>query len=201
VLEETINVGGVPVRLLDTAGIRETGDLVERLGVEAAKERLDKAELVLLVLDAERGWEKEDEEILALCHGRNTLVLLNKIDIGTALTVDEVEARCHGMRVLPVAAKQGLGLEKLEAAILDFVYGGKVQSSEHIGVSNARHLAALEAARANVQAALATVKAGLGNDLVSSDIRAARLEIGKISGETVDDAVIERIFQDFCIGK
>lgn len=201
VLEETINVGGVPVRLLDTAGIRETGDLVERLGVEAAKERLDKAELVLLVLDAERGWEKEDEEILALCHGRNTLVLLNKIDIGTALTVDEVEARCHGMRVLPVAAKQGLGLERLEAAILDFVYGGKVQSSEHISVSNARHLAALETARANVQAALATVEAGLGNDLVSSDIRAARLEIGKISGETVDDAVIERIFQDFCIGK
>lgn len=200
VIEEVVSIRGIPVRLLDTAGIRETPDKVERLGVEAAKERLAGADLVLLVLDASRAWEEEDARIQALCAGKETVVLLNKTDMGGGLTLAEAKRRCPGREVIPASVKEGWGLEELEEAIVRLVYGGRVTGAQE-SVSNVRHLTALEAARNNLTEAIAAARSGLTLDVVSTEVRAARLELGKITGETVDDAVLERIFRNFCVGK
>ncbi|HHY92304.1 MAG TPA: tRNA uridine-5-carboxymethylaminomethyl(34) synthesis GTPase MnmE [Firmicutes bacterium] len=200
VIEEVVDIQGVPVRLLDTAGIRETSDVVERLGVEASKERLQEASLVLFMLDAERGWEEEDGEILSLCAGRETLVLLNKMDVGGGLSKEEAERRCQGLRVIPLSVQEGWGLADVERAIAELVYAGG-PGSEHAAVSNIRHLTALEGARSALEEALNALRQGLTLDVVSAEVRAARLELGKITGETVDDAVVERIFREFCVGK
>ncbi|MDI3523031.1 MAG: tRNA modification GTPase [Bacillota bacterium] len=200
VIEEVVDIRGVPVRLLDTAGIRETSDRVEKLGVAATKERLAEAALALFVLDAARGWEKEDEAIWSLCAGRSSLVLLNKMDVGGRLTPEEAQRHCPGAKVIPLSVKAGWGLEAVEEAIADLVYGGTAEM-EHAGVSNIRHLEALEEARQNLKEALAAVSGGLTLDVVSTLVRAARLELGKITGETADEALLERIFSDFCVGK
>ncbi|MDI3538382.1 MAG: tRNA modification GTPase [Bacillota bacterium] len=200
VIEEVVNIRGIPVRLLDTAGIRETSDLVERLGVEATKERLGEAELVLFMLDAERGWEGDDAEILALCQGRATLVLVNKLDVGRKLTVKEAEELCPGRRVIGLSVKEGWGIEALEEAIAEMVYGG-AGTGEYASVSNIRHLKALEAARENLKGALEAARKGFTLDVISTAVRASLNELGKITGEAVDEEVVEHIFHDFCVGK
>ncbi|MGI6596917.1 MAG: tRNA uridine-5-carboxymethylaminomethyl(34) synthesis GTPase MnmE [bacterium] len=200
VIEETINLSGLPLRLLDTAGIRRTSDIVERLGVEAAKEQLAAAELVLLVLDAERPWEDEDQLIYSLCQGKKILLLLNKIDVGQVLTAAEVKRRFPREEVIPLSVKEGQGLEQLEDTIIRFAVGNG-QRVEHVSVSNRRHLEALSRARDALEEAMMALRAGFGYDIISTEVRAARLELGKITGETVDQELVHRIFQDFCLGK
>jgi tRNA modification GTPase len=200
VIEEVINLSGLPLRLLDTAGIREAKDVVERLGVEAAKEELAAAQLVLLVLDATQGWQPEDQLIYSLCQGKKMLILLNKIDVGGTLTVEEVKQHCPREEVVPLSVKEGWGLKELEDTIIRLVLedGAKI---EHVSVSNFRHVEALKAARTAVKEAAAALSAGLGYDIISTGVRSARFELGKITGETVDQELVDRIFQDFCIGK
>ncbi|HHV07851.1 MAG TPA: tRNA uridine-5-carboxymethylaminomethyl(34) synthesis GTPase MnmE [Firmicutes bacterium] len=200
VIEEVINLSGLPLRLLDTAGIRKTKDVVEQLGVEAAKEQLALAQLVLLVLDAERGWEDEDELIFSLCQGKKTLILLNKIDVGKVLTVQDVKRFCPGEEVIPLSVKKGYGFKELEDKIIRFALGSQ-QAIEHVSVSNLRHLEALDRARKALQETSAALSAGFGYDIISTEVRSARLELGTITGETIDQELVDRIFQDFCIGK
>jgi len=200
VIEEVVSIRGIPVRLLDTAGIRETSDLVERLGVEATKERLKEAELVLFLLDAERGWEKEDAEILSLLSGCAMLVLVNKLDVGRQLTVKEAERLCPGRKVIGLSVKEGWGIEALEEAIAEMVYGG-LGTEEYASVSNIRHLQALEAARESLKGTLEALKEGFTLDVISTSLRSALNELGKITGEAVDEEVLEHIFREFCVGK
>ncbi|MGI6129197.1 MAG: tRNA uridine-5-carboxymethylaminomethyl(34) synthesis GTPase MnmE [bacterium] len=200
VIEEIINISGLPVRLLDTAGIRQAKDKVEQLGVEAAKEELKAAELVLMVADATRGWQEEDWLIYSLCQGKKILVLLNKTDVGGGLTVEEVKQHCPDEEVIPLSVKEGWGLQKLEETIYNWALKGEVDV-EHVSVSNLRHIEALKAAQAAVKEAAQAAAAGFGYDIVSMDVRAARFELGKITGESVDRELVDRIFQEFCIGK
>ena len=161
VIEEVINLSGLPLRLLDTAGIRKTKDVVEQLGVEAAKDQLASAQLVLMVLDAERPWEDEDQLIYSLCQGKKILLLLNKIDVGKVLTVDKIKQLCPHEEVIPLSVKEGQGLKDLEQAIIRFALGNR-QQVEHVCVSNLRHLEALNKAKDALQESLSALKAGFG---------------------------------------
>jgi tRNA modification GTPase len=152
------------------------------------------------MLDAERGWEGDDAEILALCQGRATLVLVNKLDVGRKLTVKEAEELCPGRRVIGLSVKEGWGIEALEEAIAEMVYGG-AGTGEYASVSNIRHLKALEAARENLKGALEAARKGFTLDVISTAVRASLNELGKITGEAVDEEVVEHIFHDFCVGK
>lgn len=201
VIEEYINIRGIPLRVMDTAGIRRTEDLVEKLGIEQTRRYLEGADLVLVVLDAATGWTEEDEELVPLLEGKKAIVLINKTDIGASLDVEAIRERFPGQKVLPISVKEGWGLEELEETIWKLVFAGEVRGDHGVLVSNVRHKEALEGARRCLGAALEAVGAGAPLDLVAIDLREAWDYLGEITGETVGEELLDRIFSDFCIGK
>lgn len=201
IIEEYVNIRGVPLKIVDTAGIRETTDLVEKIGVERAQEIMRRADLVLLVLDASAPLSAEDRQVLDMLQQQQVIVLINKTDLPVRLELDEVTARMAGRRVLRISALEGTGLDELEQAIVDMVYAGKTAPSDSAFVSNVRHAAALRQARQHLADALATTSAGMPPDFVVIDLRAAWEKLGEITGETVGDDIIDQIFARFCIGK
>ncbi len=197
VIEETLNVRGIPLVLVDTAGLRETQDLVERIGVEKAKELLAGADLVLYVVEAAVGVTREDREILEALDRKKTILIVNKIDL-------KERAEIHGTADLPrveVSALSGEGLEVLEEKIVDLVAGGRAGSPESVVVSRARHEDAISRARDHMADFLVAAGAGVPADILSIDARNSWEALGEITGSTVTEDLLDRIFRDFCIGK
>jgi tRNA modification GTPase len=205
VIEETANVRGIPLVAVDTAGLRETEDPVERIGVERARAAIETASLLLFVLDAGAGWTDEDATIAAQIAGRRAVWALNKVDLISPAEVPKIEACTAPYRstspLVPVSAVEGSGLEKLEERIADILLGGEGGGAEEVLVSNVRHLHALEEARNSLIEAEHTTAKGLPPDFISIDLRAALDALGRITGETATEEIIHRIFRDFCIGK
>ncbi len=199
-IEEYANVGGVPLRIIDTAGIRATDDVVERIGVEKARQMVSEASLVLALFDGSRPLDSEDEEILALLQGREAIVLLNKSDLQPVVTADELYSRAQ-TEVIELSTKEKSGMEALSRAIQDKVYGGQVLADEGSFVSDERQAAILRQADEHLAAALTTIEAGMGLDFISIDLRSAWEKLGEITGETVGEDIIDEIFSKFCIGK
>jgi tRNA modification GTPase len=193
VIEETLNLRGIPVRLVDTAGLRETNDIVERIGVERTRESVENADLVVLILDATAGETPEDRLLWAAIADRPHLVVWNKCDL-VAGTPD---------RDLALSAATGWNIECLEEAIIETVLSGAVLPlDEQIPiVTHARHRQALETARIRLTEAQATLAAALPADFVSIDVRGALTALGEITGQTATDDIIHEIFARFCIGK
>ncbi len=199
VIEEWINLRGLPVVLADTAGIRPTEDVVERLGVDRSRAMLDRADLVLVVIDAEAGVTPEDHSLIDLLPtGKPRLGLVNKIDLAPNFDLGSVASALGGCEVLGVSAVSGMGLEELELTIARSAGGHDVEESF---LANARHEEALRRAVEHLEAALQTERAGFSSDLVSIDIRSAWAVLGEITGETVGEDLLDQIFSRFCIGK
>lgn len=207
-IEEYADIGGVPLRIIDTAGIRETDDVVERIGVEKARGCIERAALVLALFDGAQPLAAEDEEILSLVAGRPALLLLTKSDlppVTTPAALAAAYARCAGgdaaaPTILAISAREERGLSALAAAIGDFAGTGS-GLEEGSFVSDERSAALLRAADAQLGAALKTIGAGLSVDFISIDLRAAWEKLGEITGETVGEDIIDEIFSKFCIGK
>lgn len=207
-IEEYADIGGVPLSLIDTAGIRETDDVVERIGVEKARGCIERAALVLALFDGAQPLGAEDEEILSLVAGRPALLLLTKSDlppVTTSAALAAAYARCAGgdaaaPAILAISAREEQGLSALAAAIGDFAGTGS-GLEEGSFVSDERSAALLRAADAQLGAALKTIGAGLSVDFISIDLRAAWEKLGEITGETVGEDIIDEIFSKFCIGK
>ena len=193
VLEETMNLNGVPLRLSDTAGLREAADEAEQLGVARTRQSMDGADLVLLVLDAVTGETPEDADLRQTLTGRPHLIVWNKWDAAeeSALPADGVA----------VSALTGWNLAVLEAAILDLALGGTVSRPESTLVTHSRHKQALQAAGLQIDQAKASLEATLPADFASIDLRGALGSLGTITGETATEDVIAEIFSRFCIGK
>ncbi len=205
VIEETANVQGIPLTAIDTAGLRETEDEVERIGVERAHAALETAGLLLFVLDASTGWTSEDADIAALTAGRRAVWALNKADTVSGVEAErQVKAlRVHAEKlpIVLVSAATGAGMETLEQTLADAILNDRGGIGEEVVVSSTRHLRALESARDSLSEARATTSEGLPPDFISIDLRAALDALGQITGETATEEVIHRIFHDFCIGK
>ena len=199
-IEEYANVGGVPLRIIDTAGIRATEDVVERIGVEKARQMVNEAALVLALFDGSRPLDKEDEEILELLQGREAIVLLNKSDLAPVVTAAMLQNKTK-TAVLEISTKEQHGLDALTAAIQDKVYGGQVMTDEGSFVSDERQANILRQADSHLAASLNTIEAGMGLDFISIDLRSAWEKLGEITGETVGEDIIDEIFSKFCIGK
>lgn len=207
-IEEYADIGGVPLSLIDTAGIRETDDAVERIGVEKARGYIERAALVLALFDGAQPLTAEDEEILSLVAGRPALLLLTKSDLPPVTTGEKLRAayaKCAGgdaaaPAILAISAREEQGLSALAAAIGDFAGTGS-GLEEGSFVSDERSAALLRAADAQLGAALKTIGAGLSVDFISIDLRAAWEKLGEITGETVGEDIIDEIFSKFCIGK
>lgn len=202
IIEEVVNISGIPIRLADTAGLRTTDDLVEKIGVERSREVIGLADMVLVMLDASTGLVEEDKEVLDLVKEKKGIVLVNKSDIGDgeslARKVREIEA---DKPVLVISVKTGQGLEQVEKAIEEMVLEGKVEPSEVPLISHVRHKVALERCRDHLKEVLRGLEQGESLDLIAIDMRAAWEALGEITGSTVTEDIVDRIFQDFCIGK
>ncbi len=201
-IEEQISLRGITVCFVDTAGIRESGDLVESMGIERSKEAFNQADLILLVLDASAPLEKEDEELLRAAAGRPVIVIANKQDLPARdLKEDIVKITGQAIEPLLVSAINGGGLETLEDKIEDFVTGGKVRREDDVIVTNVRHARLLKQASEDLKQAMGLIKAGEAMDLIEMDVRSAFDRLGEITGETAGDEVLTEVFSRFCLGK
>lgn len=197
-IEEYVNIGGVPLRIIDTAGIRETDDHVEKIGVTKAKETLLNAGLVLVMFDASQPLDDEDRQVLSLLADKKAIILVNKSDLPRRLDFDELSM--YGETIVTVSLLEGVGLDNLEKAIVDMVYEGKAKNADSI-VANVRHIDLLSKTRNHLSEAAQSAKMNLPPDCTVIDLRAAWESLGMITGETVGEDLLDRIFSQFCIGK
>ncbi len=199
-LEERIQLGGFTLRLIDTAGIHNTENPIEKIGVERAKEQARQADLILYVVDSSQTLDKEDQEILQSLQGRRSLILLNKMDLPSVIEKEDLE-KMTGQSVLLLSAKEGSGIEELKTAIENLFDLGEIGKNEQVTITNVRHKAALEEARDSLLLVKQSIEAGMPEDLYTIDLMNAYESLGRIVGEAVEDDLIDKIFKDFCMGK
>ncbi|HEY9623867.1 MAG TPA: tRNA uridine-5-carboxymethylaminomethyl(34) synthesis GTPase MnmE [Crinalium sp.] len=201
VVESQLVVGGIPVQVLDTAGIRDATDQVERIGVERSRQVAQSADLVLLTIDAQVGWTDADQAIYDQVNQRPLILILNKIDLVDPSQLLEWRYPQEIDRVVKTAASQNVGIDALERAILETVQAGTVQAADMDLAINQRQAAALTRAKAALQQVQMTISDRLPLDFWTIDLRSAIQALGEITGEEVTESVLDRIFSRFCIGK
>ena len=197
VIEEYINLGGIPVKITDTAGIRETEDVVERIGVERSKEKLEEADLVILMLDTSRPLEEEDREIIESIKNKKVIVLLNKVDLERKIDLDELK---HLDNFIEISAMTGFGLEVLKNKIKDLFFNGEVDN-ESLIITNSRHKQALYRALENCENAQNRLKMNEFLDLISIYVTSGLRALGEITGSELEEDLVNKIFSEFCVGK
>ena len=200
VIEEIINIKGIPLVLTDTAGIRKTEDIVENIGVEKSKKFIENADLVLLVLDASRELESEDRDVIEEIQNNNKkkIVLLNKIDLERKIKLDEFGLE----NILEISAKDNIGIEDMEERIYSYIVEEKVEdSSEKLIITNIRHKTALEKTKDAIRNIFETIDAGMPMDLISVDLKEALDSLSEITGEISSEDILDHVFGNFCVGK
>ncbi|MBU3210221.1 tRNA uridine-5-carboxymethylaminomethyl(34) synthesis GTPase MnmE [Clostridium algidicarnis] len=197
VIEEYINLDGIPVKVVDTAGIRETEDLVEKIGVERSKEKINEADLVVFMLDLSRKLDSDDKEILEYIKNKKYIVILNKSDLKRELEEYDFQDMKN---VIEISAKNGDGIDLLKNKIKDLFFKGEINSTD-LMITNSRHKEALYRAKEKCLSSLETLNSGISIDLASIDIRGAWINLGEVSGETLEEDIIDKIFSEFCLGK
>ncbi|WP_066383006.1 MULTISPECIES: tRNA uridine-5-carboxymethylaminomethyl(34) synthesis GTPase MnmE [unclassified Anabaena] len=201
VVESQLVVGGIPVQVLDTAGIRETADQVEKIGVERSRRAANTADLVLFTIDAATGWTEDDQQIYAQVEHRPLILIINKIDLVEKSVIDTLKYPQNINKIVYTAAAQNQGIESLETAILEIVQAGKVAAADIDLAINQRQAAALTQAKIALTQVQATIAQKLPLDFWTIDLRGAIQALGEITGEEVTESVLDRIFSKFCIGK
>ena len=201
VIEEFVTVGGIPLKLLDTAGLRETADIVERIGVERSRSALQEADLILLVLNQAEPLHQDERELMESLQGRQVVVIMNKTDLPSQLAADEVKRLVPEAALVKMSVMQEQGLEQLELAISELFFSGQLETTDHTYVSNARHIALLKQAMQALDDAVAATEWGVPIDIIQIDIRTAWERLGEILGDTAGDSLIDQIFSQFCLGK
>ena len=197
IIEEYINLDGIPVKIIDTAGIRDTEDVVERIGVERSREKLEQADLVLLVLDSSREIENEDKEIIESIKDKKSIVILNKIDLEQKIDTSILD---NFENIIKISAKEEIGLDELKASVKELFFSGKIDT-ESLIISNSRHKQALYRALENAEIALDRVKKNEYLDLISIYVTSALKALGEITGTEIQEDLVNKIFGDFCVGK
>lgn len=200
VLEEQVNLGGVTLNLVDTAGIRKTDDYVESIGVEKAKKYAQDADLVIFVVDSSRPLDKNDDDIISLIQNKNVIVLLNKSDMEQVVKPEDLK-NLNKFSMVSISAKNETGLDKLEHAIKDMFFNGEISFNEEIYITNVRHKTLLQEALDSLHMVKDGINQGMSEDFLTIDLMAAYEKLGMIIGEEVEDDLADRIFSKFCMGK
>lgn len=201
IIEEYVNVRGVPLRLVDTAGIRETEDIVERIGVERSRQVLKEADLILLVLNSAEELSEEDERLFETIQHMDFIVVVNKTDLARKIDLNRVHDLAGRSRVVATSLLQEEGVIELEEAIAALFFEGQVESGDMTYVSNARHIALLNQAKDVITDALEAAEAGVPVDMVQIDVTRTWEILGEIIGDTVQESLINQLFSQFCLGK
>lgn len=200
VLEEQVNLGGVTLNLVDTAGIRKTDDYVESIGVEKAKKYAQDADLVIFVVDSSRPLDKNDDDIISLIQNKNVIVLLNKSDMEQVVKPEDLK-NLNKFSMVSISAKNETGLDKLEHAIKDMFFNGEISFNEEIYITNVRHKTLLREALDSLHMVKDGINQGMSEDFLTIDLMTAYEKLGMIIGEEVEDDLADRIFSKFCMGK
>lgn len=200
-IEEVLSIRNIPVYLVDTAGIRETSDKVEKMGIEKSKEAFNQADFILFLLDGSRPLEEEDLQIMEFLKERKSLVLINKRDLGEAISIEEISAKLPASQVIEASLLKGQGITEIEDAVEDLVYGGEIVQKESMMVNNVRHIELLQQAVKSLTDALHMSERREALDFIEVDVKNAYERLGEIIGETVSDDIINEVFARFCLGK
>ena len=200
VLEEQINLNGVLLNVIDTAGIRDTEDVVEKIGVERAKKYLKDADLVIYVVDTSTALDENDAEIMELLRDRHTIILLNKSDLEQITTVEDVRKHLD-KTMIPISAKEQTGIDALEKEIKEMFFSGKVTFNDEVYITNIRQKTALQEALRSLKLVQQSIEDDMPEDFYSIDLMNAYEELGTIIGEAVEDDLVNEIFSKFCMGK
>lgn len=201
VLEEYVNVRGVPLRLVDTAGIRDTEDIVEKIGVERSRKALSEADLILFVLNNNEPLTEEDRTLYEVIKNEDAIVIVNKTDLERQLDIEEVKTMIDDTPLIQTSMLKQEGIDELELQIRDLFFGGEVQNQDMTYVSNSRHISLLKQARQTVQDAIDAAEAGIPMDMVQIDLTRTWELLGEIIGESASDELINQLFSQFCLGK
>lgn len=200
-IEESLRIGGVPLVLMDTAGLRRTESQVERMGIERARRSMERADLILAVLDGSRPMEAEDRELLTFIRDRQALVILNKSDLPQVITPESVAALAGSVPVIPLSAKCGQGIDGLEEALRALTAGQEADAGRELFLTNLRHVELVRRALEAVRRAREADRAALPADCIVVDLTESWHLLGEITGDAVDDELISSIFSRFCVGK
>lgn len=218
VLEEHINLQGISLNIMDTAGIRDTKDIVEKIGVDKAKSQAGKADLIIYVIDASSPLDENDNEILSLIQGKTSIILLNKSDLDMIVTKQEVEKayfasnlakkenetekeNSFNVPIIEVSAKNQQGIDELENTLKNMFFAGNLSFNDEIYITNVRHKTALQDADTALQKVIESIDAGMPEDFYSIDLLDAYESLGNITGETMGEDLVNEIFSKFCMGK
>lgn len=200
ILEEQIYLNGISLNILDTAGIRKTQDKIEKIGVDRAIEQAKDADLILYVVDGSCILNENDEKILDLLQNKKAIILLNKSDLETVVTEDDIRQRTNHP-VIFISAKKSIGLKKLEDSIRELFFQGTISFNDELIITNVRHKVALEEARNSLLMVQNSIVLGMPEDLYTIDLMDAYISLGKILGEELGDDLVQEIFNKFCMGK
>ncbi|HCG76145.1 tRNA uridine-5-carboxymethylaminomethyl(34) synthesis GTPase MnmE [Staphylococcus caprae] len=201
VLEEYVNVRGVPLRLVDTAGIRDTEDIVEKIGVERSRKALSEADLILFVLNNNEPLTEDDQTLYEVIKNEDVIVIINKTDLEQRLDMNEVKEMIGDMPLIQTSMLKQEGIDELEIQIRDLFFGGEVQNQDMTYVSNSRHISLLKQARHSIQDAIDAAESGVPMDMVQIDLTRTWEILGEIIGESASDELIDQLFSQFCLGK
>ena len=200
ILEEQINLGGISLNIIDTAGIRNTSDVVEKIGVSKAKEYAAKADLTIYVIDSSTELDENDFEIMELLDEQHSIVLLNKSDLTPATTEETVKKHLN-TKVISISAKNHTGIQELEDTIKEMFFHGEVSLNDEVYITNVRQKTSLQEALDSLHLVMQSIEDGMPEDFYSIDLMNAYEELGKIIGEAVEDDLVNEIFSKFCMGK
>lgn len=200
-IEEFLSIKGIAIKLTDTAGIRDTEDTIEKIGIEKSKESFNKADLIIFVLDGSGELSREDREIIEIIGKRKSLVLINKGDLEQKIDTKQIKKLIPEAKVILTIATEGAGINIVEKEIEELVYGGKVRQGESMLISNVRQKNLLEKAGQAIKEAIDQTEALVAMDFLEIDIKTAWELLGEIIGETVSENIIEEVFARFCLGK
>jgi len=211
ILEEHVSLQGVSLNIVDTAGIRDTEDIIEKIGVNRAKENMKSADLVIYVIDSSVPLDKNDEEIMEMIYEKRFIILLNKSDLDMIVTMEEVRSRYYAINpaksevddipVIEISTRKRQGILELEALLKNMFYEGKLAFNNEIYITNVRHKTALANAAESLKKVIVSIESGMPEDFYSIDLMDAYETLGSITGETIGEDLVNEIFSKFCMGK
>ncbi|MEG1583436.1 MAG: tRNA uridine-5-carboxymethylaminomethyl(34) synthesis GTPase MnmE, partial [Anaerovorax sp.] len=200
-IEEMITIKGIPIKLTDTAGIRETADTIEKIGIEKSKEAFNKSDLLIFLIDASQDLEEADLDIIKYLENKKAIVLLNKIDLGREIKAKKIKEYLPKAIILEISVKHETGIEQLEDQIEQLVYGGDVKQNDSMLITNVRHKNLLEQGKKAMEDAKKMAELGEALDFIEVDLKNAYQLLGEMVGESVTDDIIDKVFERFCLGK
>ena len=201
IIEEYVNIDGIPLKIIDTAGIRDTENIVEQIGVDKAKDMVNKADLIIAVFDASEGLTEEDFHIIDIIKDKDAIILLNKSDLPNKYQEEDLQKLIPNKNIITTSIATGVGIDVLEDSIKEMFYSGEIELGNDAIITNIRHKNQLVKAKDNILDAINGIKMGMPLDCIEVDIRNCWDNLGEITGDGIGEDILDRIFSEFCIGK